>query len=130
MKLIDLSYFYYNMTSIEEIDVENYFHIKKFIDNFELNNSEINLDFLELPNLLLSNAEGIKVFSIGKSSGALIYTENDKKLFLEQENLRESKYKEEIIEFLFDVKLPYAITFSSLNPAEKEAVYHLFMLLK
>lgn len=132
MKLIDLSYFKNNMTSIEEIEVENYRHILKFIENYKIEKGEVDLSFLDLPTMKIAyvkNDEHLS-FSIGNIAGLFIYDESDREFFLESKELLDDENKEDIKSFLEDIELPYVIVPNQLTVKEKEAVYHMFMVLK
>lgn len=132
MKLIDLSYFKRNMTSLEEVEVENYRNILEFVDNYKIEKGEVDLSFLGLPNMKIGYAENKEhlTFSIDSVAGLFIYEESDKEFFLESKELSEDENKDDIKEFLKDIKLPYVIVPAPLTLEEKEAVYHMFMVLK
>lgn len=132
MKLIDLSYFKNNMTSIEEVEVENYRNILEFVENYKIEKGEVDLSFLDLPNMKITYAKDKKhlTFSIGNVTGLFIYDESDREFFLDSKELLNDENREDIKEFLSDIKLPYVIVPKALTIKEKEAVYHMFMTLK
>lgn len=132
MKLIDLSYFKSNMTSLEEVEVENYRNILEFVEKYKIEKGEADLSFLGLPNMKIGYAKDKEhlTFSIGNVAGLFIYNESDKNFFLESKELADDENKDDIKEFLEDIKLPYVIVPTPLTVKEKEAVYHMFMVLK
>lgn len=132
MKLIDLSYFKHDMTSLEEIEVENYRNILTFVENYKIEKGEVDLSFLGLPSMKLAYAKDKKhlTFFIGNVKGLFIYDEADKAFFLENKELLDDENREDVKEFLSDIKLPYVIVPTTLSIKEKEAIYHMFMALK
>lgn len=130
MKLVDLSYLKNNMTSIEEIEVENYQHILKFTDNFNMEKGIVNLDFLGLPQLEIGNIDGHLNFSIGDTVCLLAYVEDDLKYYANYFANKNDVYEEDVIEFIKELEVPCVITPTPLNIIEKEAAYHIFMTLK
>lgn len=131
MRLVDLSYLKHNMTSIEEIEVENYRNILTFVDNLDMENYTVNLDFLGLPQMEIGNNEGHFNFSIGKETVCLIaYTQDDLKYYGEYFANKDEIHGKEVLEFLNEIEPPCVITPIPLSIKQKEAAYHIFMALK
>lgn len=130
MKLVDLSYLKHNMTSVEEIDVENFQHIKDFLDRVNLQNWIINLDFLQLGQMKVGKNNGIWNFSIDDNkTGMLIYTEAEKEFYLSFIPVDEMQL-EKAKEMFEELETPFVVVPETLSVAEKEAVYHLFMFIQ
>lgn len=135
MKLVDLSYLRHNMTSVEEIDVENFQHIKDFLDRVNFTDWIINLDFLQLGQMKIGKTNGLWNFSIDNNkAGIIVYTEEEKETYLKfiPENKTDDEKTQtiKIQEMFEELEAPFVIVPTSLSVVEKEAVYHLFMFLQ
>lgn len=135
MKLVDLSYLRHNMTSVEEIDVENFQHIKDFLDRVNFTDWIINLDFLQLGQMKIGKTNGLWNFSIDNNkAGIIVYTEEEKETYLKfiPENKTDDEKTQtiKIQEMFEELEAPFVIVPTSLSVVGKEAVYHLFMFLQ